>query len=99
MSYPTLDDVAATLQANPQLLVIEIQGHADERADDDFNMRLTQDRAVAVRAYLMGKGVAGDRLTAHGYGETRPICYKHNEECWSRNRRVEFVILRRTDNP
>jgi outer membrane protein OmpA-like peptidoglycan-associated protein len=99
ISYPTLDDVADTLQVNSQLLVIEIQGHADERADDDFNMRLTQDRAEAVRLYLIGKGVAGDRLVARGYGETRPLCHAHNEECWAKNRRVEFVILRRTDNP
>jgi outer membrane protein OmpA-like peptidoglycan-associated protein len=99
ISYPTLDDVAETMRENPQLLVIEIQGHADERGDDDFNMRLTEDRAVAVRTYLIGKGVASDRLMAHGYGETRPICHRHDEECWSKNRRVEFVILRRTDNP
>jgi outer membrane protein OmpA-like peptidoglycan-associated protein len=99
VSYPTLDAVASTLQGNPQLLLIEIQGHADERGDDDFNLRLTEDRAAAVRAYLVDKGVAADRLQAHGYGETRPLCSEHDEACWSRNRRVEFVILRRSDVP
>src|SRR5262249_25900406 len=75
ISYPTLDDVAETLQANPQLLLIEIQGHADERGDDDYNLRLTEDRAAAVKAYLIAKGVSSDRLQSHGYGETKPVCY------------------------
>ncbi len=97
ISYPTLDEVAETLQANQQLLIIEVQGHADERGADDYNMRLTEDRAAAVKAYLIGKGVAADRLQSHGYGETKPLCRQHGERCWSQNRRVEFVILRRTD--
>ncbi len=99
ISYPTLDDVADTLKSNQQLLLIEIQGHADERGDDDYNMRLTEDRAAAVKTYLIGKGVEADRLQSHGYGETKPLCRQHVESCWSKNRRVEFVILRRTDNP
>ncbi|HEY2748004.1 MAG TPA: OmpA family protein [Polyangia bacterium] len=99
ISYPTLDDVADTLKSNQQLLIVEIQGHADERGDDDYNMRLTEDRAAAVKTYLIGKGVAADRLQSHGYGETKPLCRQHAESCWSKNRRVEFVILRRSDNP
>jgi OmpA-OmpF porin, OOP family len=96
-SFPTLDDVADTLRGNPQLLSVEIQGHADERSDDDFNMRLTEERARAVKRYLVDKGVAAGRLVARGYGETRPVCHAHDEACWSQNRRVEFVILRRSD--
>jgi len=99
ISYPTLDEVAATIEANPQLLILEIQGHADERGADDYNMRLTEDRAAAVKQYLVDKGVAADRLRSHGYGETRPVCHEHTPGCWSQNRRVEFVILRRTDAP
>jgi OmpA-OmpF porin, OOP family len=99
ISYPTLDAVAETLRSNQQLLIIEVQGHADERGADDYNMRLTEDRAAAVKEYLIGKGVSADRLQSHGYGETKPLCAQHNEHCWSQNRRVEFVILRRTDNP
>jgi outer membrane protein OmpA-like peptidoglycan-associated protein len=98
MSYPTLDAVAETLRANQQLLIIEIQGHADERGNDDYNLRLTEDRAAAVKQYLIDKGVEADRLQSHGYGETRPLCSQHTERCWSQNRRVEFVIVRRTDN-
>jgi OOP family OmpA-OmpF porin len=97
ISFPILDAVAATLKGNPQILLVEVQGHADERGADDYNMRLTEDRAAAVKTYLQEHGVEGDRLQSHGYGETKPVCPQHNEGCWSKNRRVEFVILRRTD--
>jgi len=92
-----LDAVAATLKGNPEILLIEVQGHADERGDDDYNMKLTEARSQAVRTYLVEKGVEAGRLNAHGYGETRPVCNEHNEDCWSRNRRVEFVIEKRSD--
>jgi OOP family OmpA-OmpF porin len=97
ISYPILDAIAATLKGNPEILLIEVQGHADERGDDDYNMRLTEARSQAVRTYLGDKGVEPGRLQAHGYGETRPVCPEHNEDCWSKNRRVEFVILKRSD--
>ena len=98
VSFPILDAVAATLKGNPQILLVEVQGHADERGNDDYNMRLTEDRAAAVKTYLTEHGVEADRLQSHGYGETKPICNQHGEPCWSKNRRVEFVILRRTDS-
>ncbi len=98
VSYNILNAVAATLKANPQIKLVEIQGHCDERGDDDYNMRLSDDRANAVRRYLINRGVAPSRLIAKGYGETRPVCHQHNEACWSKNRRVEFVILRREES-
>ncbi len=98
ISYPILDAIAATLKGNPEILLIEVQGHADERGDDDYNMRLTEARSQSVRTYLSDKGVEPGRLQAHGYGETRPVCNEHNEDCWSKNRRVEFVILKRSDD-
>jgi len=94
ISFPILDALAATLKGNPQLTLVEVQGHADERGDDDSNLRLTEDRAQAVRRYLTEHGVAGERLAAHGYGETRPLCARHEPACWAKNRRVEFVIVR-----
>jgi len=97
ISYPILDAIAATLKGNPEILLIEIQGHADERGDDDYNLRLTEARSQAVRTYMTDKGVEPGRLQAHGYGETKPVCSAHNEDCWSQNRRVEFVILKRSD--
>ncbi|MBI4508606.1 MAG: OmpA family protein [Deltaproteobacteria bacterium] len=94
-SYPILDAIAATLQGNPDILLIEIGGHADERAKDEYNLRLTQDRSEAVKKYLVDNGVEETRLKAVGYGETRPIDPRHNEAAWSKNRRVEFLILKR----
>ena len=65
-----------------------------ERGADDYNLRLTQARAESVVAYLVEKGVAPARLVARGYGETRPLALGHDDEAWSKNRRVEFVIVR-----
>jgi outer membrane protein OmpA-like peptidoglycan-associated protein len=98
-SFAILDAIAATLVGNPDILLIEIGGHADERNDDEYNMRLTQDRADAVKKYLVDKGVEASRLGAVGYGETRPIDKRHNEDAWSKNRRVEFLILKRAGQP
>ncbi len=98
-SFPILNAVVATLKGNPQILLLEIQGHADERGNDDYNMRLTEDRAAAVKQYLIDHGLESDRLKSHGYGETKPVDKGHNEKAWSQNRRVEFVILKRSDGP
>ena len=66
-----------------------------ERGDDAYNLDLSQRRAHAVLEYLTGKGVDAGRLQSQGYGETQPIDRKHNEEAWAKNRRVEFLILKR----
>jgi outer membrane protein OmpA-like peptidoglycan-associated protein len=95
VSYPILNAIAATMQGNPQILQIEIQGHADERGSDSHNMKLTDARANSVRNYLINKAVSSNRLLAKGFGETRPVDKRHNEEAWSKNRRVEFVIIKR----
>jgi OmpA-OmpF porin, OOP family len=97
VSFPLLDAIAATLKGNPQILLVEIQGHADERGSDDHNLKLTDDRAHSVKDYVVKKGVEEGRLQAKGYGETRPVDKRHNEEAWSKNRRVEFVILKRAE--
>ena len=50
-----------------------------------------------MRRALDQRNVLPSRLKSHGYGETKPICTQHNEDCWSKNRRVEFIILKRSD--
>jgi outer membrane protein OmpA-like peptidoglycan-associated protein len=97
VSFPLLDAIAATINGNPQIQLIEIQGHADERGDDAHNLDLTERRAHSVRVALEQRNVLPSRLKSHGYGETKPICTQHNEDCWSKNRRVEFIILKRSD--
>lgn len=70
-SYPVLDDFAAFLKDNAKLK-IELQGHTDAQGDDQRNMTLSDNRAKAVMEYLVKKGISADRLTAKGYGETKP---------------------------
>jgi OOP family OmpA-OmpF porin len=96
-SFPLLDAIAATIKGHPEIALIEIQGHADERGDDEHNLDLTDRRAHSVMRALEDRGVELGRLRARGYGETKPVCTQHNEECWSKNRRVEFIILKRTE--
>ena len=93
-SYAILYEVAATLNANPQILKIEVQGHTDSRGADKYNLDLSDRRAAAVRTFLIDKGqVDGGRLTSKGYGETQPLEDREDEQAWSKNRRVEFIIL------
>jgi OOP family OmpA-OmpF porin len=96
-SFPLLDAIAATIKGHPEIALIEVQGHADERGDDEHNLDLTDRRAHAVMRALEDRNVELGRLRARGYGETRPVCTQHNEDCWSKNRRVEFIILKRVD--
>jgi len=93
-SYPILDAVAAAMNGNPQIEQVEISGHADERSSDEYNIRLTRDRAAAVLEGLLQRGVQRDRLRSAGYGERCPVDARHNAAAWERNRRVEFKILR-----
>jgi OmpA-OmpF porin, OOP family len=97
ISFPLLDAIAATIKGYPELQLIEIQGHADERGADDYNLDLTDRRAASVRRAMEERGVETERLRSRGYGEQKPICTGHNENCWSQNRRVEFIIIKRSD--
>jgi OmpA-OmpF porin, OOP family len=95
-SFPILDAIVATLQGNPDIARIEIQGHTDSRGSDSYNLDLSDRRAAAVRRYMVNAGVNAKRLESHGYGETQPLDKRNNEEAWAKNRRVEFLILKRT---
>jgi len=98
-SFPIIDAVAATLVGNPHITLVEIQGHADERSSDEYNIRLTRDRAAAVLEALVQRGVARERLRSAGYGERCPVDPRHTQDAWERNRRVEFKIIRTEDGP
>jgi OOP family OmpA-OmpF porin len=91
-SFDILDVVAAVLRANTTFRV-EIQGHTDSRGSRDHNMDLSQRRAQAVRTYLVGKGVAEDRLEARGYGPDVPLEDNGTAAGREKNRRVEFHII------
>jgi OOP family OmpA-OmpF porin len=97
-SYPILDAVAATMQGNPSIALIEVQGHTDERGNDAYNLDLSDRRAASVKQYLIDKGVDEKRLESQGYGETQPIDRRSNEAAWAKNRRVAFLILKRASD-
>ncbi len=73
---------------------IEVAGHTDSRGSDEYNMTLSQQRAEAVRNYLISKGIAADRLTAKGYGESQPVADNATDEGRFKNRRVELIPLK-----
>ncbi len=98
-SYPLLDAVASTLNASPQITLIEIQGHADERGSDKYNIKLTKARAASVMNALIERGVLKDRLRSAGYGERCPVDPKSNPAAWEKNRRVEFKIIETDAGP
>jgi outer membrane protein OmpA-like peptidoglycan-associated protein len=93
ISYPIVDDVARLLLSNPQLALIRIEGHTDWIGPDDYNQRLSEKRANAVRDYLVQKGVEPYRLQAVGYGESRPIADNNTTQGRARNRRTEFTVV------
>lgn len=92
-SFQLLDTVAQVMRDFPDITV-EVQGHTDDRGRDEYNLRLSGERAEAVRQYLIQRGIPAARMTARGYGETRPIASNRRAAGRAQNRRVEFV---RTD--
>ncbi len=87
-----LDEVARVILENPEIKIVTIEGHTDNTAAADYNMKLSEKRAKAVKAYLIKKGIEGKRLKTVGYGLTRPIAGNDTEEGKQKNRRVEFKV-------
>lgn len=85
--------VAAWLHKNPGARLL-IEGHCDERGTNEYNLALGDRRAKAVMDYLSALGIAAKRIETISYGEENPLCSLQTEECWSKNRRAHFVILR-----
>ncbi len=69
-------------------LHVTIDGNADERGTEEWNLALGDKRATAVESYLQRLGVSADQLKTVTYGKDRPLCTQHNEDCWSKNRRA-----------
>lgn len=87
-----LNDVATALtQQDPDSPII-VEGHADSQGDDQHNLELSQERANAVREYLVARGIAADRVIAKGFGEERPIADNKSAEGRANNRRVEIIV-------
>jgi OOP family OmpA-OmpF porin len=88
----TLRRVTDALRGEPNLRA-EIAGHTDSSGSDDYNLRLSQQRAESVLSFLVQQGIDRGRLTARGYGETRPVADNSTALGRESNRRVEFTVL------
>ncbi len=91
--FSLLDDVAEILIRGPDLC-ISIEGHTDDVGDAAYNQRLSEDRARAVRAYLIDRGIDAARLVAAGFGKALPIDDNTTDIGRTRNRRAEFRIVK-----
>ena len=90
-SNASLNQVVAIMKENPTLK-LKIEGHTDNAGNDEANMKLSEDRAAAVKAYLVSKGISEDRITSEGFGETMPIADNTTSAGRIKNRRVEIKI-------
>jgi OOP family OmpA-OmpF porin len=92
VSFPILDEVVTLMKARPNLR-IGVYGHTDSRGGDAYNMRLSKQRAASCVHYIVGKGIARNRLESEGFGETQPIDTNDTPEGRAKNRRTEFKML------
>jgi peptidoglycan-associated lipoprotein len=90
-AQPILQKNAEYLRRWPSVRVT-IEGHADSRGTNEYNLGLGDRRATAVRDYLVSLGITADRLLGVSKGEETPVCTEENEACWQRNRRGAFII-------
>lgn len=91
-SFPRLDSVAEYM-LHKKSARIQISGHTDNVGNPKANQQLSEQRAQAVRAYLVSKGIDGSRIEAIGYGDTRPIAPNDSAEGRQKNRRIEATAL------
>ncbi|HEU4861099.1 MAG TPA: OmpA family protein, partial [Chitinophagaceae bacterium] len=90
-STTSLTNVIKILNDNPTLK-LKIEGHTDNTGDDDANMKLSTDRAEAVKSYFVSKGISADRLEVEGFGETMPIGDNKTTAGRTKNNRVEIKV-------
>ncbi|MBX0332435.1 OmpA family protein [Pontibacter sp. HSC-14F20] len=94
VAFPLLDSLAAFMASHGQV-EIQIVGHTDDVGDEADNLALSQRRAAAVQAYMKDKGIAANRISAKGLGESSPKTDNLNEENRALNRRVEIEIFQK----
>ena len=100
-SVDLTEQTRASLQKNAEFMKkratakIAVEGHADSRGTNEYNLALGERRADAVRDYLASLGVSADRMTILSKGEEQPSCREETEACWQQNRRGHFVVTAR----
>jgi OmpA-OmpF porin, OOP family len=93
-SFVELNKVVDFLKENPTV-EIEIAGHTDNKGSDDYNANLSQGRSQSVVDYIVSQGIESSRMSAHGYGEAKPIETNDTDAGRANNRRVEFTVLKK----
>lgn len=89
----TLRAVADYLIKNPANKML-VEGHCDDRGTSEYNLGLGDKRSKAAKDYLLSQGVPSSRVDSISYGKEKPICNEQTEDCWAKNRRAHFVILK-----
>lgn len=92
-SYPELDEVVAMMKENTKV-VIQLEGHTDNKGNAEANLKLSQARVDAVKKYITSKGIGKDRVKTKAFGGTQPIATENTEEARALNRRVEMRVLK-----
>ena len=95
VSNDLLDKVSKILKEHPEIKKLEVQGHTDSRGTRQSNVILSDARAKAVLQALVKRGIEAARLSSKGYGPDKPLDPAQNEAAWSKNRRVQFVVLQK----
>ncbi len=98
-SEPLLVEMAQVLKSRADLGKLSIEGHTDTRGADAYNLDLSRRRAESVMKFLVDAGVASDRLSARGFGETKPVADNGTDAGRAANRRVEFVFIGAPSDP
>ena len=91
VAQETLTRKAEYLRKFPNLSVT-IEGNCDERGTNEYNLALGDRRAESAKAFLVQLGIEASRMTTISYGEERPVCTEHTEECWAKNRHDHFAV-------
>ncbi len=92
-SFSELDEVAAMMKENTRV-VIQLEGHTDNKGNAEANLKLSQSRVDAVKKYITSKGIKKDRIKTKAFGGTQPIATDDTEEARAKNRRVEMRVLK-----
>lgn len=94
VSFPLLDEVVKVMKDNPQIELVNVEGHTDSTGSADLNRKLSQQRAESVVRYIASKGIKKSRLEPMGFGPDRPIADNATDAGKEANRRVEFNIAK-----
>ena len=89
-----VDMVGQHLNSNMQHVLV-VEGHCDERGSNEYNLALGENRALAVRSYLVNMGISPDRIQTRSFGEEKPAVMGMDESAWSMNRRCEFALFQK----